>query len=169
MITAQNQAELYRILNENKEATSDDRRKVVVVSVSPQSLSSLAVRYNMSISAIAARLSTFLRRLGVHYVLDTVFARDLALRETAQEMIVRYKVDLGVNTILNLFYVLKIKYIHADGLFSLRLMLKAKKVNYPCLHLLAQVRCLQFFNITLSLSVSLALALFLSVFTGPIS
>lgn len=94
LITAQSQEELYRVLNENN-ALPENERKLVVVSLSPQSVASLAVQYEQSMDGMARRLSTFFKSLGVHYVFDTVFARDLARQETANEFIKRYKVSVA--------------------------------------------------------------------------
>lgn len=96
LITAQSQEELYRVLNENN-SVPDNERKLVVVSLSPQSVASLAVQYGLSMDGMARRLSTFFKSLGVHYVLDTVFARDLALQETANEFVRRFRVSVSVS------------------------------------------------------------------------
>lgn len=65
--------------------------KTVIVSVSPQSRASLAVFHNLSASDTLGKLVCFLKGLGVKAVLDTSTSRDLALLESAQEFIARYK------------------------------------------------------------------------------
>jgi len=66
--------------------------KVIVVSVSPQSRASLAARYSLSPLQVARRVTAFLKALGVHYVFDTSFSRDLALLESQNEFVERYRV-----------------------------------------------------------------------------
>ena len=65
--------------------------KTVIVSVSPQSRASLAVFYGLSPSETAGKLTHFLKSLGASFVLDTSASRDIALLETAQEFVARYK------------------------------------------------------------------------------
>ena len=65
--------------------------KTVIVSISPQSRASLGVFYDLSPSETAGKLTHFLKGLGVSFVLDTSASRDIALLETAQEFIARYR------------------------------------------------------------------------------
>ena len=65
--------------------------KTVILSVSPQSRASLAVFYGLSPSETAGKLTYFLKSLGARFILDTSASRDIALLETAQEFIARYK------------------------------------------------------------------------------
>lgn len=65
--------------------------RTVIVSVSPQSRASLAVLHKLSPSETLGKLVCFLKGLGVTAVLDTSTSRDLALLESAQEFIARYK------------------------------------------------------------------------------
>lgn len=92
LITAQSQEELYKVLKDNKAAANARDRKTVVVSLSPQSIASLAAKHGLSVDVTARRLASFLKSLGVNYVFDTVFAREFALRESAAELVRRYKV-----------------------------------------------------------------------------
>lgn len=64
--------------------------KTVIVSVSPQSRSSLGVLHQLSPSETAGKLVHFLKSLGVSVVLDTTSSRDIALLEAAQEFTARY-------------------------------------------------------------------------------
>lgn len=64
--------------------------KAVIVSVSPQSRSSLGVLHQLSPTETAGKLAHFLKSLGVKVVLDTTSSRDIALLEAAQEFIARY-------------------------------------------------------------------------------
>ncbi len=73
-------------------SVAQNEKKTVVVSLSPQSIISLAVKYKIGIDQMARKLGTFMRSIGVHYVFDTVFARKLALTEIANEFVSRFKV-----------------------------------------------------------------------------
>lgn len=63
----------------------------VVVSLSPQSVAALAALHGLSAADCAARLATFLRRLGARAVFDIAAARQLALAEAAAEFVQRYR------------------------------------------------------------------------------
>lgn len=52
-----------------------------MVSLSPQSVSSIAVKYGLSAAQAARRLSGYFKRLGADRVLDTSFGRAIALLE----------------------------------------------------------------------------------------
>ena len=65
--------------------------RTVIMSVSPQSRASLAVLHKLSPSETLGKLVCFLKALGVKAVLDISTSRDLALLESAQEFIARYK------------------------------------------------------------------------------
>mmetsp|Transcript_4086 Transcript_4086/g.11532 ORF Transcript_4086/g.11532 Transcript_4086/m.11532 type:complete len:508 (+) Transcript_4086:279-1802(+) len=62
-----------------------------VVSLSPQTRSSLAVYYGLSPSEAASRLAGFLKSLGVLAVLDISSARDISLMEAAAEFCHRFR------------------------------------------------------------------------------
>lgn len=83
LITQQSQTEVYKVLDEGK--------KVVVVSVSPQSRASIAANYDLSIEEVASKLNAFFKALGVSYVFDTTFSKDLALIESGREFVKRFK------------------------------------------------------------------------------
>jgi iron only hydrogenase large subunit-like protein len=63
----------------------------VVISLSPQSRASLAALHGLSPSQALHKLTAFLKGLGVAYVLDTTFSRDMSLLETACEFVQRYR------------------------------------------------------------------------------
>ena len=63
----------------------------VVVTLSTQSIASLAVAHSLSPGETARKLAGFLRKLGVKAVVDAGTGRDLALLEAAAEFIQRYK------------------------------------------------------------------------------
>lgn len=66
-------------------------RKFSVITVSPQSVSSLAVRYQISSSEMAKRISTFFKSKGAAYVIDSSFARLITHKLVAQELLERFK------------------------------------------------------------------------------
>lgn len=63
----------------------------VVVTVSGQSVASLAVAHNLTTTAAAHKLAAFFRGLGVKAVFDVSSGRDLALQETAAEFVWRFR------------------------------------------------------------------------------
>ncbi|KAI1729097.1 putative cytosolic Fe-S cluster assembly factor oxy-4 [Ditylenchus destructor] len=62
-----------------------------VITVSPQSLCSLAAHYNISPQAMAVRLSQYFKRLGVRYVLDSSFGRHFTRRLYYEEFYKRLR------------------------------------------------------------------------------
>ncbi|XP_051878108.1 cytosolic Fe-S cluster assembly factor narfl [Pristis pectinata] len=90
LITQQSQDELYKVLNQNK-VSSSKNRKMVVVSVSPQSRASLAARFNLPFTDTAQRLTAFFKNLGVDYVFDTTFSRNFSLIESQREFVQRFR------------------------------------------------------------------------------
>jgi iron only hydrogenase large subunit-like protein len=64
---------------------------VVVISLSPQSVVSLAGLYGMQPGECAGRLATILKSQGARAVFDIAWARDVALTETAMEFVHRYR------------------------------------------------------------------------------
>ncbi|KAL8561225.1 hypothetical protein ACOMHN_024481 [Nucella lapillus] len=93
LITQQSQEELYKVLLKNKqlvEAGNAVEAMTVVVSVSPQARASLAAQHQLTMEATAAKLTGFMKRLGVHYVFDTNFARNFSLIESGHEFIRRF-------------------------------------------------------------------------------
>lgn len=93
LITQQSQDELYRILQENTQLQKDgqaDKQRIIVVSVSPQARASLAAKYGLTLTESAYKLTAFLKKLGVHYVLDTTFARGFSLIESCREFVRKY-------------------------------------------------------------------------------
>ena len=63
----------------------------IVVSLSPQSVASLAVRFQLSVPTTHRVLSTYFKSLGVHTVCSTQGGNDVALLETAAEFVQRYR------------------------------------------------------------------------------
>ncbi|XP_019646366.1 PREDICTED: cytosolic Fe-S cluster assembly factor narfl-like isoform X1 [Branchiostoma belcheri] len=90
LITQQSQDELYRVLEQNRQAQTS-QEKLVVISISPQSRTSLAARYNLSSLDTARKLTGFFKQLGAHYVFDTTFTRDFSLLESQREFVQRFQ------------------------------------------------------------------------------
>ncbi|KFK26540.1 hypothetical protein AALP_AA8G262300 [Arabis alpina] len=65
--------------------------KDVIISLSPQSRTSLAVHYNISPLQVFKKLTTFFKSLGVKAVFDTNCSRDLVLIEACNEFLTRFK------------------------------------------------------------------------------
>lgn len=95
LITQQSQEEVLKVLQENnahKIAGNDDQIKTVIITVSQQSILSLAYKYGTTdVEDIAQRLTAYLKRLGVDLVLNTKIADDLSLIESRNEFLERYK------------------------------------------------------------------------------
>ncbi|TNM97341.1 hypothetical protein fugu_015497 [Takifugu bimaculatus] len=89
LITQQSHEELLKVLQNNKSSATE--KKVVVVSVSPQSRASLAARYDLSSTEAGRRLTSFFKGLGVHHVFDTTFSRTFSLLESQREFVERFQ------------------------------------------------------------------------------
>ena len=76
------------MLREN-ESVSEKNKKVVVVSVSPQARASLAARHELAAKEAAQALDRYFKQLGADIVLDTTYARELVLLQTAKEFLER--------------------------------------------------------------------------------
>ena len=93
LVSQQTYLQLYSILETNAEASraGTDKPKLVVVSVSPQSRTALAAKFNLNLDEATERISTFLRWLGVDFVFDTNFGRDISLYECSMEFLEHYR------------------------------------------------------------------------------
>ncbi|CAK1582205.1 unnamed protein product [Parnassius mnemosyne] len=94
LVTRQSQEELLRVLSERKHTdlrgvTNDV--SLVVVSMSPQPILSLAVRYKLSPEDATKKLAGYFKSIGADIVLDMTVAEDLSLLETQQEFLQRYQ------------------------------------------------------------------------------
>ena len=75
-----------------REAAASGGRRVVVVSVSPQSRASLAHAAGLDALDAARRLAGFFKNVaGAAYVFDTTASRDLSLLESCEEFVERYR------------------------------------------------------------------------------
>eukprot|EP00794_Sanderia_malayensis_P015037 gene15037-16590_t len=90
LITQQSQEELYKVLAENKQLTSD-QTKTIVVSIAPQVRASIAAKFDLNAQQTAEKLTSFFKTLGVHHVFDTTFSRDFSLIESQREFVQRFK------------------------------------------------------------------------------
>ncbi|XP_067390456.1 cytosolic iron-sulfur assembly component 3 isoform X1 [Emydura macquarii macquarii] len=90
LITQQSHEELYKVLSFNKTA-APNQKKLVVISISPQSRASLAARFKLTPLETAKKLTAFLKTLGVHYVFDTTFSRNFSLLECQREFVRRFR------------------------------------------------------------------------------
>jgi len=77
--------------NRIKQAGDSISGKLVIVSVSPQSRASLAAKYKLNSQSAAGKITTFFKQLGVNYVFDTTFSRELSLLESCREFVHRYE------------------------------------------------------------------------------
>lgn len=96
LITQQSQDELLKVLHHNESLKAcgsglEEQPKVVVFTLSQQPVLSLAQRYGLSVEKAAAHLSGYFRHLGADYVLNTKIADDLALLESREEFLERFR------------------------------------------------------------------------------
>lgn len=82
LVQQQNYDELFKVINDNKIGLI---KRQIVISLSLQSISSMAARNAMSAQEAAERLSSFFISIGCHKVYDINLARHLALTESYRE------------------------------------------------------------------------------------
>ncbi|XP_058894466.1 cytosolic iron-sulfur assembly component 3 isoform X2 [Kogia breviceps] len=90
LITQQSHEELRKVLGANK-MVAPDQQRLVVISVSPQSRASLAVRFQLNPTDTARKLTAFFKKIGAHYVFDTTFSRNFSLLESQWEFVRRFR------------------------------------------------------------------------------
>ncbi|XP_045542876.1 probable cytosolic Fe-S cluster assembly factor CPIJ010948 [Papilio machaon] len=93
LVTRQSQEELLRVLSERKYTDTrgnTNEVSLVVVSMSPQPVLSLAARYKLSSEDAVKKLAGYFKSIGVDIVLDMTVADDLSLLEAQQEFLQRY-------------------------------------------------------------------------------
>lgn len=92
LVSQQTYLQLYSVLETNAEAvrSGSAKPKIVVVSVSPQSRTAIAAKFNLSLDEATERISSFLKLLGVDFVFDTNFGRDISLHECSLEFLEHY-------------------------------------------------------------------------------
>lgn len=94
LISQQSQEEVLKILKENneyKKTEQFDQVRTIVCTVSQQSILSLADKYDLDVETAAKRLAGYFKSLGADLVLHTKIADDLALIESRNEFIERFK------------------------------------------------------------------------------
>lgn len=93
LITQQSQEEVLRVLNENIKAKEEnnDSVKIIVFTISQQSLLSLAKKFHLQPEEAAKHVSGYFKQLGADYVLDTRVADDFALLESRDEFLMRFR------------------------------------------------------------------------------
>ena len=71
----------------------DVNRKSTVMSISPQSLASLAANYQLDGLTCARRITSFVRnaRFGIDHVFDIAYARNYTLMEIKDEFLARFR------------------------------------------------------------------------------
>ncbi|XP_037360508.1 cytosolic iron-sulfur assembly component 3 [Talpa occidentalis] len=94
LVTQQSHEELRKVLEANK-AAAPGQRRLVVVSISPQSRASLAARFQLDSTDTARKLTAFFKKLGADRVLDTTFARNFSLLESQREFVRRFRGQAG--------------------------------------------------------------------------
>lgn len=105
LITQQSQDELLRVLHENqihKQQRNIENIKIIVFTISQQSILSLAQRYNLLIEECCRLLCGYFKSIGADFVLNSKIADDLALLESRNEFIERYRNQNADNTLKQL-------------------------------------------------------------------
>ncbi|XP_017366413.1 cytosolic iron-sulfur assembly component 3 [Cebus imitator] len=90
LITQQSHEELKKVLDANR-AAAPGQQRLVVVSVSPQSRASLAAQFQLNPTDTARKLTSFFKKIGVHFVFDTAFSRNFSLLESQREFVQRFR------------------------------------------------------------------------------
>lgn len=90
LVNQQSHDELYRVLGDN--ANKEESEKLtVIMSMSPQAVLSIAARHSLGADECAQKLASYFKRLGIHFVFDTNFARSISLLEAEKEFLRRYE------------------------------------------------------------------------------
>ncbi|KAI9253190.1 iron hydrogenase [Sporodiniella umbellata] len=85
LISMQSLEEFHKIISQKS-------YPFTVISISPQSRASLAVKYGLSPIQVHKKLVYFFKHhLGIHHVFDTAFTQDLTLVESANEFIQKFR------------------------------------------------------------------------------
>ena len=90
LIGSQSFAEFMKSVEINQ-SLPETEKKIFVLTLSPQSVASVAAACQLSVKEATLKLSGMLRSFGVSYVFDSSFARSISLIETANEFISRFK------------------------------------------------------------------------------
>ena len=90
LIGSQSFEEFLKSIESEKTHSAVDR-KTFVLTLSPQSVASMAANSKLSMEEATLKLSGMFRSLGVSFVFDSSFARSFSLIETANDFISRFK------------------------------------------------------------------------------
>ncbi|XP_054160868.1 cytosolic Fe-S cluster assembly factor narfl-like isoform X1 [Oppia nitens] len=85
LIEQQSYEELYRIINFNK--NNESKRRTIVMSMSLQSIASIAAKHHLDMETTSRKLSDFFHNLGVDYILDISLARHFSIIEAQNEFL----------------------------------------------------------------------------------
>ncbi|RWS16435.1 tetratricopeptide repeat containing cytosolic Fe-S cluster assembly factor-like protein [Dinothrombium tinctorium] len=96
LIAKQSHKELHKVLSENK--VDPEKSKLIVMSLSHQSIASIAAKYCLEFQDAAEKLASFFFSRGVDYIFDLTFARHISLLESQKEFIERYNCNTPVLT-----------------------------------------------------------------------
>ncbi|CAF1236641.1 unnamed protein product [Adineta steineri] len=93
LIDQQDYREAQRIIKLNQTFDQNDpNKKLIIISISSQSLASLAARYKLDGLTCARRVTSFLKtKLNIDYVYDIAYARNFALIEIKNEFMKRFQ------------------------------------------------------------------------------
>ncbi|XP_051889050.1 nuclear prelamin A recognition factor [Pristis pectinata] len=86
---AQQCQEFFSVLDLNQRC-DESKHKVLVVSISPQSVPYFAAKHCIDVADVIQRLSGFLKSIGVHYVFNMTLAADFSLLESQREFVQRF-------------------------------------------------------------------------------
>lgn len=68
-----------------------NKKRTIVVSLSLQSIASIAAKHELDVQTAAEKLASFFHSLGVDYIFDISLARHLSLIESQKEFLLKYK------------------------------------------------------------------------------
>ena len=93
LVSQQTYLQLYSILSDNHDALQAGMiaPKVVIVSVSPQSRTAVAARFGLAVQDATEKITSFLHQIGVNFVFDTNFGRDISLHECSLEFLEHFR------------------------------------------------------------------------------
>jgi len=89
LVTTQSTKEFLSSLQTIQNEVDINKRKLSVVSISPQTRASIAAHFRLNALQAYRKLIYFLKTIGIDYVFDTSFSREFSLMEAAAEFIAR--------------------------------------------------------------------------------
>ncbi|CAG2173877.1 unnamed protein product, partial [Oppiella nova] len=88
LIEQQSHEEVYKIIDFNK--NNPAKKRPIVMSMSLQSIASIAAKNQLEMESAAQKISTFFHNIGVDYVFDTSLAEHFSLIESQKEFMERF-------------------------------------------------------------------------------